>query len=82
MEEGLDTENRLFYAEIPQGETKTLHLGYFMRPDNSEHPYTRIGLDCFGNMWGDYDESKMLLWFDLSKAVAEIQNKSPNMEES
>ena len=73
MIEGLDAEDRLFYAEIPQGETKTLHLGYFMWPDNSEHPYTRIGLDCFGNMYGDYDESKMLLWFDLSKAVAEIQ---------
>ena len=73
MIEGLDAEDRLFYAEIPQGETKTLHLGYYMWPDNSEHPYTRIGLDCFGNMYGDYDESKMLLWFDLSKAVAEIQ---------
>ena len=81
MEEGLDAEDKLFYAEIPQGETKTLHLGYFMWPDNSEHPYTCIGLDCLGNMLGDYDESKMLLWFDLSKAVAEIQNQSPNREE-
>ena len=64
-----DSESLSYHVIINPGETKTIHLGYFMVGDESEHPYSRMGLADEGHT-STYDDSTIFLWFDMSDVIS------------
>ena len=68
-----DSESLSYHVIINPGETKTIHLGYFMVGDESEHPYSRMGLADEGHT-STYDDSTIFLWFDMSDVISKENN--------
>ena len=62
-----------YHLVINPGETKTIHLGYFLIGDESEHPYSRMGLADEGHT-STYDDSTVFLWFDMSDVISKENN--------
>ena len=58
-----------YHVVINPGETKIIHLGYFLLGDESEHPYSRMGLADEGHT-STYDDSTIFLWFDMSDVIS------------
>ena len=67
-----DSESLSYHVIINPGETKTIHLGYFMVGDESDHPYSRMGLADEGHT-STYDDSTVFLWFDMSDVISKEQ---------
>ena len=58
-----------YHVVINPGETKIIHLGYFLLGDESEHPYSKMGLANEGHT-STYDDSTIFLWFDMSDVIS------------
>ena len=58
-----------YHIVINPGETKIIHLGYFLLGDESEHPYSKMGLANEGHT-STYDDSTIFLWFDMSDVIS------------
>ena len=58
-----------YHVVINPGETKIIHLGYFLLGDESEHPYSKMGLADEGHT-STYDDSTIFLWFDMSDVIS------------
>ena len=66
-----DNENTelSYHLVISPGETKTIHLGYFLLEDESNNPYNKMGLANEGKT-STYDDNTVFLWFDMSDVIA------------
>ena len=64
-----ENTNLSYHLVISPGETKTIHLGYFLPEDESEHPYSRMGLADEGHT-STYDDNTVFLWFDMSDMIS------------
>ena len=58
-----------YHVVINPGETKIIHLGYFLLGDESEYPYSKMGLANEGHT-STYDDSTIFLWFDMSDVIS------------
>ena len=67
-----ESDGLSYHVIINPGETKTIHLGYFLIGDESEHPYSRMGLADEGHT-STYDDSTVFLWFDMSDVISKEQ---------
>ena len=68
-----DSSGLSYHVIINPGETKTIHLGYFLIGDESEHPYSRMGLADEGHT-STYDDNTVFLWFDMSDVISKENN--------
>ena len=67
-----DSSGLSYHVIINPGETKTIHLGYFLIGDESEHPYSRMGL-ANEDMTSTYDDNTVFFWFDMSDVISKDQ---------
>ena len=58
-----------FIHEIKPGEKHIIHLGFLCKPDNSDKPFSRMGLSADGPS-STYDDNDVFYWFDMSDVIS------------
>ena len=58
-----------FIHEIKPGEKHIIHLGFLCKPDNSDKPFSRMGLSADGPS-STYDDNDVFYWFDMSNVIS------------
>lgn len=61
-----------YKCEINPGETKTIHFGYFLYQDNSERPFSRIGMTKDVSA-ANLDDTDVFYWFDMSDIIDKMK---------
>ena len=61
-----------YIHEIQPGEKHIIHLGFLCKPDNSDKPFSRMGLSADGPS-STYDDNDVFYWFDMSDVISKEQ---------
>lgn len=56
---------------IEKGETAKIHVGYILKGSGNK-PYTKVGMNFYGNFYGNMGVDELVYSFDLSKEVAAV----------
>ena len=66
---GKTTLCRNIIKYLKSDEKHIIHLGFLCKPDNSDKPFSRMGLSADGPS-STYDDNDVFYWFDMSDVIS------------